>query len=131
MNLLVSINFHFSVWLTIIGGIWLFNDPNWFLDDPENLYGPIKNNLLIVMIYLVISQLACWFLRYTRKTGRLEALLIGLIVLLVAAGMKFYAHINALPLHDWLPFALAYIGVSHILYFFVRPNTVENSSKES
>lgn len=129
MNLLVSINFQFSVWLTIIGGILLFNNPEWFLDDPENLYGPIKNNLLIVLVYLVVSQLAFWFLRYTRKTERYEALLMGGILALVAGGMKFYASVNMLPLADWLPIALVYISLSHLLYFFVKPKPIETSSK--
>jgi len=129
MNLLVSINFQFSVWLTIIGGILLFNNAEWFFDDPENIYGPLKNNLLIVLVYLVISQLAFWFLRYTRKTERYEALLMGGIVILVAGGMKFYASVNMLPLADWLPIVLAYIGLSHLLYFFAKPKTIENSPK--
>jgi hypothetical protein len=129
MNLLASVNFQFSVWLTIIGGILLFNNPEWFFDDPESLYGPLKNNLLIVLVYFVISELACWFLLYSRKSERYEALLMGGIFILVAGGMKFYASVNMLPLADGLPIALAYIGISHLLYFFAKPKTIENSSR--
>lgn len=126
MHRLVSINFHLSVWLSIIGGIVLFNNPNWFLDDPDSMYGPLKNNLLIVIVYLVINQLACWFLRYTKRTRGQEALFMGFMFILVAGGMKFYASINALPLLDWLPLVALYIGVSHGLYYF-QVKAIENS----
>lgn len=128
MNRLVSINFHFSVWLSILGGILLFNYPDWFFDDPESLYGPLKNNLLIVVVYLVINQLACWFLRYTKRTRGHEALFMGFMFVLVAGGMKFYASINGLPLLDWLPLVALYIGVSHALYYF-QVRAVENSRR--
>ena len=118
MQPLIAINFHLAVWLSIAGGILLFIEPDLFFNDPENIYGPLKNNLLIVMIYLVSAQLALWFLRYTRKTQRLEALLMGGTFLLVAGGLIFYAHMNALPLLDWLPPAMVYIGLSHCLYYW-------------
>jgi hypothetical protein len=125
MNI-IHMNFHFSVWLAIIGGILVFNQPDLIVPDPQNLFGPITNNLLIASSYLAVSELMLWYTRYSQN-GRLEALLMGLIFILIAGGTKFYAVINEIPVTDILVYAELYIGASHCLYFLRSPPAaVEN-----
>ncbi len=126
MNNLTRFNFHFSVWFAIIGGILVFNDPGLMVPDPENIFGPLRNNLIVASSYLAISELMLWYTRYLRN-GRHEALLMGLIFILVAGGTKFYAMVNDIPLMDALVYSEIYIGSSHCLYFLMASRSaVEN-----
>lgn len=116
---LVSLNFHFSVWFSILGGIWLLNFPDFILPDSGELYGPLSNNFLIVVGYLVFSQLGLWYLRYL-KGSRVEALFMGCTFVLTATGTEFYGMVNALPINDRFALALTYVGLSHGLYYLAK-----------
>ena len=116
MHTLITINFHLSVWLSIICGIALINDSNLFFADAGDLYGPLKNNLVLALAYLVMMQLACWWIRYSgRMKSRLETFFMGFVFLGVAGGLKMYADVNQLPVSDWLTEVCLYIAFSHLL----------------
>ncbi|MGX2039405.1 hypothetical protein ACWJKU_04625 [Methylocaldum sp. MU1018] len=116
MNRAVTLNFRFAVWLSILGGIAALSDLGLVIPDAEGFYGPLRNNLFIVVGYLLISQTALWYFRY-RRGNRTEALLMGLIFLLTAGGAEFYALLNDLPIRQAFILVLAYLGLSHILYY--------------
>lgn len=118
---LVTYNFHFAVWLSIIGGIAAFNFSDFIFPDADGLYGPLRNNLLIVVGYLVVSQIGLWYFRYQRGS-RIEALIMAGSFLLTAAGAKVYAMVNGLPINDLFAVALVYFGVSHGAYYFAKPS---------
>ncbi|HYE34650.1 hypothetical protein [Methylocaldum sp.] len=124
MNRAVALNFHFAVWLSILGGFAALNEPGLIIPDAEGLYGPLRNNLFIVVGYLLISQIGLWYFRY-RRGSRIEALLIGFIFLLTAGGAEFYAMLNDLPIRQTFVLALVYLGFSHILYYFGKHRTAE------
>jgi hypothetical protein len=119
MNRAVALNFRFAVWLSILGGIAALSNLNLIIPDTEGLFGPLRNNLFIVVGYLLISQLMLWYFRY-RRGSRIEALLMGLIFLLTAGSTAFYAMLNDLPISQIFILALVYLGMSHILYYFVQ-----------
>lgn len=114
---LIAFNFHFSVWLSILGGVAVFNFPDFIVpDDGEGTYGPLRNNFLIVMGYLVISQLGLWYFRYL-KGSRLEALFMAYTFFATATGAKVYGTLNDLPVSDTFVAVVAYLAVSHGLYY--------------
>ena len=117
-NKLIAFNFHFSVWLSILGGVAALNYPDFMVPDNDGLYGPLRNNFLIVTGYLVFSQVGLWALRY-RKGGRLEALIMAYSFLATAAGAKFYGMVNGLAVSDAFVVALGYLAASHGLYYAV------------
>ena len=117
MKKFIRINFHLSAWLSIIGGAVVLYEPSWTFPDPENILGPIRNNLVVVIGYLAVAQLLLWIFRY-RKNGYVEALVMGILFPLVAGGMVYYSSAHFVPVSDILLFAMVYIGVSHFLYFF-------------
>ncbi|MBP1149744.1 MULTISPECIES: hypothetical protein [unclassified Methylocaldum] len=117
MNRAITLNFHFAVWLSILGGIAVLGNLNLVIPEAEGFYGPMRNNLFIVVGYLLISQIVLWYFRY-RRGSRIEALLMGLIFLLTAGGVELYAMLNDLPISQIFVFALVYLGASHILYYF-------------
>jgi len=52
---IVTLHFHFAVWLSIACGIAAFNHPERVLSDDEGLYGPLRNNLLFAVGYLLLG----------------------------------------------------------------------------
>jgi len=130
MNRAISLNFHLAVWLSILGGIAILSNLNLIIPDAEGVYGPLRNNLFIVVGYLLISQLMLWYFRY-RRGSRIEALLMGLIFLLTAGGTEFYAMLNDLPISQIFALALVYLGLSHILYYFAERIAAEPHAERS
>ena len=124
MKDLVRLNFYLSVWLSIVGGIFLFNYPDFIVADPEGLFGPLRNNLLFSALILSINQLILWFARYSRGSSA-EALLMGLLFLLVGSGLEFYGRINGIPVNRVCSLIAFYIGGSHCLFFWFRFSTLE------
>lgn len=128
MQRAISLNFRFAVWISILGGILVLSNFSLVVPDAAAFYGPMRNNLFVVVGYLVISQIVLWYLRY-RRGSRNEALLMGLVFLLTAGGVAFYALLNELPISSPFIPALVYLGLSHILFFFA-PRIAAGSAAE-
>ena len=130
-NKLITLNFHLSVWISILGGIAALNFPDFVLPDEEGLYGPLRNNLLFAVGYLLFGQIGLWYSRYLR-CGRFEALFMAYTFFATAMGAKVYAAMNGLPVSDIFVAVLIYLAVSHGLYFFAgRGKTDEPASEQS
>lgn len=128
MNLrkLVTYHFHFAVWLSILGGMAAFNNPDLVLADDEGMYGPLRNNLLFAVGYLLLGQIGLWYVRYL-KGGHFEALVMGYTFLATAFGAKVYAEVNGLPVSDYFVMALFYFALAHGLYYFLgQPDPAES-----
>lgn len=119
MNSIIKLNFYLAVWLSIAGGIFAFNDPSIIVDDPEGLFGPLRNNLLFAALILALNQLILWFARYSRGSSA-EALLMGLLFLLVGGGLQYYGRVNGIPINPMCSLFAFYVGASHIAYFATR-----------
>lgn len=117
MKKLIWANFHLSVWVAILGCIAVINLPGLVLEDADGLYGPLRNNLLIVLGYLLIGEVGLWYWRYLRGS-RIEALMMGSTFLLVACGYQFYGSINGLPVTWNISLVTGYVGLSHLAYYF-------------
>ena len=117
----VTYHFHLAVWLSILAGIAAFNDPALVIADDEGLYGPLRNNLLFAVGYLLLGQIGLWYVRYL-KGGYFEALVMGYTFFVTAFGAKVYAEVNGLPVSSAFVMALTYFGFAHCLYYFLgRP----------
>lgn len=117
----LKINFHLSVWLSIAGGILAFNDPNLLVDDPEGMFGPLRNNLMVASLILALNQTILWFARYSRGSTP-EALLMGLLFLLVGGGLQYYGRVNGIPINFFCSAFAFYVGASHLAYYGVHPS---------
>ena len=115
------LHFHLVVWLSIFGMIAIFKEPGLILSDEEGLYGPLGNNLLIALGYLLVGQLGLWIFRYV-KGGYVEALVMGYTFIATAIGAKVYAEVNGLPVTEWFSISLIYVAVAHGLYYLTRPS---------
>lgn len=128
MQRAISLNFRFSVWISILGGILALSNFSLVVPDAEAFYGPMRNNLFLVVGYLLISQIVLWYFRY-RRESRTEALLMGLIFLLTSGGTVFYAMLNELPISRIFILILVYLGISHVLFYFA-PHIAARSAAE-
>ncbi|GAB6068717.1 hypothetical protein JCM13664_20380 [Methylothermus subterraneus] len=113
---LIRANFYVAVLLSVVGGLLTLLKPDWVFPEIMQIYGPLTRNLLIIVFYLVVTQILLWAFRY-RQSGYLEALLMGGMLLMSALGIPFYSQINGLPVNLALVLGLAYCGLSHVLYF--------------
>lgn len=116
MSRLIWANFYLSVLLSVIGGGVVLLRPDSVFPEVMQIYGPLARNLLIVVFYLVAIQLVLWAFCY-RRSGYLEALIMGGVFLMSALGIPFYSWVNDLPVSLTLVWGMAYCGLSHILYF--------------
>ncbi len=118
---LVKYHFHLAVWVSIFGGIMAFQNPDWVMVDDEGLFGPLRNNLLFAVAYLMLGQIGLWWTRY-QKGGTMEAAVMGYTFLATAFGANVYAEVNGLPVSPWFVAALFYFAFAHVLYYIAcRP----------
>jgi hypothetical protein len=123
LSKLVTWHFYVVVWLSIVGAALIFQDPDLILVDEEGLFGPLRNNLLIAVGYLMIGQIGFWFLKYI-KGGYFEAMIMGYTFGATAFGATVYGEVNGLPVSVTFIWALAYVALAHALYyFFGRPES--------
>ena len=112
----VTYHFHLAVGASIGLGIFVFLDPDLILADEEGMYGPLRNNLLFAVAYLLIGQIGLWVTRY-QKGGYFEALIMAYTFLATALGSKVYADVNGLPLSTPFMMILLYFAGAHVLYY--------------
>jgi hypothetical protein len=128
-NKLINFNFHLSVWLSILGGIAALYFPDFILPDEESMYGPLRNNILFVIGYLMFGQIGLWYFRYLRGS-RFEALFMAYTFFATAAGAKFYGEVNDLPVSNVFVAVLIYLAISHGLYYFAGRNKDDEPASE-
>ncbi|MGZ8215938.1 hypothetical protein [Methylomagnum sp.] len=129
INKFINFNFHFSVWLAILGGIAAFNFPDFIIPDEDGMYGPLRNNLLIAIGYLVFSEIGLWYFCYLRG-GHFEALFMAYTFLATGLGAKFYGEINDLPVSGVLTGTALYIAASHGWYYFANRDKANETTSQ-
>lgn len=127
---LVTWHFFIAVWASILCGIAAFNNPDLVIYDDEGMYGPLRNNLLFAVGYLLIGQIGLWYARY-QKGGYFEALVMGYTFMATAFGAKVYADVNGLPVSSVFVMALFYFAFAHVIYYVLgRPAKTEKDSDQ-
>ena len=123
---LITAHFHLAVFVSIGFGIAAFNEPDLVIMDEEGLFGPLRNNLLFAVGYLLLGQIGLWWTRY-QNGGYFEALLMGYTFLATAFGAKIYADVNGMPVSPTFVMALYYFAFAHFLYYFLaRPKEADS-----
>lgn len=115
LDQLVKWNFFVSVFAVILSGILVLTRGAWFFPAELDLYGPLRNNLVFVLVILALLEALCCCTRYARG-GHREALGMGGFVLFTALGFRFHGLLHDLPVAPWLSLYLAYAGLSHLVY---------------
>ncbi|MCD2449514.1 hypothetical protein GO003_003835 [Methylicorpusculum oleiharenae] len=108
-------NYYVSLLVTVVTAIMSVTGKDSFFTMGDDLYGPLGNNLKIMLIYLALAQLVV-FIYCLRKQNYRELTIMGLFIILLIGGVEFYGAINDVPIDEkYNPFFL-YTGLSHIFY---------------
>ncbi|WFP50998.1 hypothetical protein PL263_02965 [Methylomonas sp. EFPC3] len=115
LQLVLQVNFNAAVITLLIGGIAAILGNPLFFTDNSDLYGPLANNMRLMMFYLCLMQVAVYsFYKLDNRPEALAAL--GIFFLLLIASLEFYCSINQIEVDDNYRQLLVYSGLSHLLY---------------
>ena len=120
--------FYFAVVLSILCGFLVLGDPDLMLPSEDSLFGPLRNNLLIAVGYLLVGQIGLLLVRYL-KGGHFEALVMGYSFAATAFGSRIYAEINGLPISPTFTLMLGYFAVAHGIYYVLgKPDPLDRNA---
>ncbi|WP_374090722.1 hypothetical protein [Methylomicrobium lacus] len=111
----VEINFYLSIIALIAGGILSFSDNGSIFEFHTDLYGPLANNLRMMLVYLALTEIflciGCFFSGNTHYF-----MLAGFSLLLLTGSLQVYSEINDIEIDPNLSIFLAYAGLSHLAF---------------
>jgi len=115
LQLVLQVNFNAAVITLLISGVATILGNPLFFTDNSDLYGPLANNMRLMMFYLCLIQLAVYsFYKLDNRPEALAAL--GIFLLLLIAALEFYCSINQIEVDDNYRQLLLYSGLSHLLF---------------
>lgn len=115
LRLLLAINFNAAVIFLLIASILTALGSPMFFEDYGDLYGPMDNNLRLMLIYLCVTEITVYsFCRYSNSYRSM--ILMGLFLLLMSVGVEYYGVINEVMVDDNYIWFFAYLGLSHLSF---------------
>ena len=115
LQLLLQINFNVSVIFFLVVSVLSLVGSDLFFENNSELYGPLANNLRMVLLYLCMVQLAVYgFHQTSRNYSAVFAL--GAFLLILIVSLQFYSIINQIEIDPSYQEIFLYAGLSHVLY---------------
>lgn len=102
--------------------------PELLFSETMQMYGPIKNNLVFIWLYIGITEVALFILQFYKQIIN-ESLIFGLIMILVAFGTIFYSQINQLPFSIPMFVLCLTIATGHLIYYFIVEAQTNHQTK--
>ena len=119
LQLILIINFNDSVIFLLIVSVLSISGSELFFGDNSDLYGPLANNIRIVLLYICIMQLSVYGLyQMSGNYGAVFSLGAFLLVLIVA--LNIYSEMNQVEVDENYNLVFLYVGLSHLLYGVMR-----------
>lgn len=115
LQLLLQINFNASVIFVLIVSILSITGSEMFFENSTDLYGPLANNLRVVLLYICMMQLAVYGF-YQISNNYAGVFILGAFLLILIIALKFYAVINQIEVDESYHQVFLYAGLSHLLY---------------
>lgn len=115
LQILLQINFNASVIFVLLVSILTITGSELFFENSADLYGPLANNLRIVLVYICMMQLAVYGF-YQINNNYAGVFVLGVFLLVMIIALKFYAVINQIEVDDNYHQVFLYAGFSHLLY---------------
>lgn len=110
----VRLNFQLSVWLSVLGGLWILFNPEWvFSKAVMQYYGHVNLSFMALLFCLVAVQVWLWWFHYAKPDYRPAAFMGGLWLAAALGGWLFSAATH-LPLRPFLLIGLVYLGLAHL-----------------
>ncbi len=115
LQLLLKINFNASVIFVLIVSVLSIAGSEIFFENNTALYGPLANNLRIVLLYICMMQLAVYGF-YQMSNNYVGVFILGGFLLITIVALRFYAMINQIEVDESYHQVFLYAGLSHLLY---------------
>jgi len=121
LRLLLAINFNAAVIFMLIVSALTAMGSSMFFEDYGDLYGPMDNNLRLMLIYLCVSEVTVYsFCRFSDNYRSM--IVMGLFLLLMSLGVEYYGVINEVAVDENYAWFFAYLGLSHLSYGILQPS---------
>lgn len=115
IQIVLQVNFNASVMLILLASILSLTGSEFFFENTSDLYGPLANNLRLVLIYLCLVQIAVYaFHQISNNFTAITAL--GAFLLLLTISLEYYGSVNQLKIDENYQRLFLYAGMSHLLY---------------
>lgn len=114
-RLVFSVNFTASLIFLVLVSLMALLGQSVLFEDHSDLYGPMDNNLRLMMLYLCLMELAvCSFCHFSGENQGVW--LMGWFLVLLAVSIEFYGEINDVPIDENYRWFFLYLGFSHVAY---------------
>lgn len=114
-DFIIKTNFAIAVTLLVGATALTLNGEYTVFDNNSDLYGPLANNLSLMLFYLTVGEinilLYCWF-----RQKQVSLIWVGFFYLSVIGGLEIYSNVNQIPLDPSYDIFFLYQGLSHILF---------------
>lgn len=115
LQLLLQINFNVSVIFVLVVSLMSLAGSEFFFENNSDLYGPLANNLRMVLLYLCFVQMAVYGF-YQMSSNYAAVFTLGAFLLILIISLQFYSIINQIEIDPNYQQIFLYAGLSHILY---------------
>ncbi|OAI12951.1 hypothetical protein A1359_01420 [Methylomonas lenta] len=115
LQLLLQINFNVSVIFVLVVSLMSLAGSDIFFENNSDLYGPLANNLRMVLLYLCFVQLAVYGF-YQMHSNYAAVFTLGAFLLILIVSLQFYSIINQIEIDPSYQQIFLYVGLSHVLY---------------
>lgn len=108
-------NYYVSLAVSVAAATLSFTSDQTLFELNSDLYGPLINNIKIMMIYIVLAEFSM-FAYCLMKQSYKELTAAGLFLVLLSGGLEFYGNVNQIPIDRTYHLFFLYAGLSHIAY---------------
>jgi hypothetical protein len=128
IRLLIEANFYISVISLISAGIMAIGGGPSFFEFKEDLYGPLANNLRMMLIYLTVAEVILCVYCFLIKQFKIF-IIAGFFLILTSGSLKFYSAINGIDVDENFFVFFLYLGLSHILFGIIKSKEQERVTR--
>lgn len=115
LQIVLQVNFNASVILILLASILSLTGSEFFFESTSDLYGPLANNLRLVLIYLCLVQIAVYGF-YQMSSNYAAIVALGAFLLILILSLEYYSLVNQVEIDDNYRQVFLYAGLSHLLY---------------
>ncbi|MCK9605846.1 MAG: hypothetical protein M0R33_05275 [Methylomonas sp.] len=115
LQIVLQVNFNASVILILLASVLSLTGSEFFFENTSDLYGPLANNLRLILIYLCLVQIAVYGF-YQMSSNYAAIVALGAFFLILILSLEYYAAVNQVEIDENYQQVFLYAGLSHLLY---------------